>query len=209
MSKRPKKKKAPGKPPGKTPGKSRGPSRIPGDPTKAEMIKRMIRVDQAGEYGAVRIYEGQLSVLGKSAAAPVLERMAEQERRHLDTFNAMIPERRVRPTALLPFWHVAGFALGAGTALLGEKAAHACTVAVEEVIDEHYAGQVKKLDALDEDGGDGEKDLRDRLEEFRLEEIEHKETSLELGAREAPGYEVLSGLIKAGSRLAIWLSTRI
>jgi ubiquinone biosynthesis monooxygenase Coq7 len=168
------------------------------------MIERMIRVDQAGEYGAVRIYEGQLSVLGRSAAAPVLERMAEQERRHLDAFNAMIPERRVRPTALLPFWHVAGFALGAGTALLGEKAAHACTVAVEEVIDEHYAGQVKRLDA---EGG--EKKFRDRLEEFRLEEVEHKETGLELGARDAPGYEALTGLIKAGSRLAIWLSTRI
>ena len=129
------------------------PGRLPGDPSKAEMIKRMIRVDQAGEYGAVRIYEGQLSVLGKSASAPALEHMAEQERRHLDAFNKLIPERRVRPTALLPLWHVAGFALGAGTALLGEKAAHACTVAVEEVIDEHYAGQIARLDALGKDRG--------------------------------------------------------
>ena len=180
------------------------PGRLPGDPSKAEMIKRMIRVDQAGEYGAVRIYEGQLSVLGKSASAPALEHMAEQERRHLDAFNKLIPERRVRPTALLPLWHVAGFALGAGTALLGEKAAHACTVAVEEVIDEHYTGQIARLDA---EGG--EKKFRDRLEEFRLEEVEHKQTSLDLGAREAPGYEALTGLIRAGSRLAIWLSTRI
>ncbi len=180
------------------------PRRLPGDPSKAEMVKRMIRVDQAGEYGAVRIYEGQLSVLGKSASAPALEHMAKQERRHLDAFNKLIPERRVRPTALLPLWHVAGFALGAGTALLGEKAAHACTVAVEEVIDEHYAGQITRLDA---EGG--EKKLRDRLEEFRLEEVEHKQTSLDLGAREAPGYEALTGLIRAGSRLAIWLSTRI
>ena len=180
------------------------PGRLPGDPLKAEMIKRMIRVDQAGEYGAVRIYEGQLSVLGKSASAPALEHMAEQERRHLDAFNKLIPERRVRPTALLPLWHVAGFTLGAGTALLGEKAAHACTVAVEEVIDEHYTGQIARLDA---EGG--EKKFRDRLEEFRLEEVEHKQTSLDLGAREAPGYEALTGLIRAGSRLAIWLSTRI
>jgi ubiquinone biosynthesis monooxygenase Coq7 len=130
--------------------------------------------------------------------------MAEQERRHLDAFNKLIPERRVRPTALLPLWHVAGFTLGAGTALLGEKAAHACTVAVEEVIDEHYTGQIARLDA---EGG--EKKFRDRLEEFRLEEVEHKQTSLDLGAREAPGYEALTGLIRAGSRLAIWLSTRI
>jgi len=184
--------------------KSKGPDRLPGDPSKAEIIERMIRVDQAGEYGAVRIYEGQLSVLGQSAVGPVLERMAEQERRHLETFNKLIPERRVRPTALLPFWHVAGFALGVGTALLGEKVAHACTVAVEEVIDEHYADQVATLDA---EGGD--KKLRDTCEEFRLEEVEHKETSLALGAEEAPGYEALTGLIKTGSRLAIWLSTRI
>ncbi len=198
MSKKPKPRKS------KKAPRSRSPGRLPGDPTRAQMIERMIRVDQAGEYGAVRIYEGQLSVLGESASAPVIEHMAEQERRHLDAFNKLIPERRVRPTALLPFWHVAGFALGAGTALLGKKAAMACTVAVEEVIDEHYAGQVERLDA---EGA--EKKLRDRLEEFRLEEAEHKQTSLDLGAREAPGYEALTGLIRAGSRLAIWLSTRI
>ena len=183
---------------------SRSPARLPGDPTQAQMIERMIRVDQAGEYGAVRIYEGQLSVLGESASAPVIEHMAEQERRHLDAFNKLIPERRVRPTVLLPFWHVAGFALGAGTAMLGEKAAMACTVAVEEVIEEHYAGQVERLKA------EGvEKKLMDTFEEFRLEEAEHKQTSLDHGARDTPGYEVLTGLIKAGSRLAIWLSTRV
>ena len=198
MSKKPKSKKS------KKAPKSQSPARLPGDPTRAQMIERMIRVDQAGEYGAVRIYEGQLSVLGESASAPVIEHMAEQERRHLDVFNKLIPERRVRPTALLPLWHVAGFALGAGTALLGEKAAMACTVAVEEVIDEHYARQVKRLDA---EGA--EKKLRDTFEEFRLEEVEHKQTSLDRGARDAPGYEALTGLIKAGSRLAIWLSTRI
>ena len=179
-------------------------TRLPGDPDWKQETERMIRVDHAGEYGAVRIYEGQLSVLGKSASAPVIEHMAEQERRHLDAFNKLVPQRRVRPTALLPFWHAAGFALGAGTALLGEKAAMACTVAVEEVIDEHYSGQIAKLDA---EGG--ERDLRDTLETFRKEEVEHKETAFENGAENAPGYEVLTGAIKAGSRLAIWLSTRI
>ena len=176
------------------------PGRLPGDPSKAEMIKRMIRVDQAGEYGAVRIYEGQLSVLGKSASAPALEHMAEQERRHLDAFNKLIPERRVRPTALLPLWHVAGFTLGAGTALLGEKAAHACTVAVEEVIDEHYAAQ----GAVVEDDG-----LRQTFEDCRLEELEHRQTALDHGAREAPGYEGLTAVVKTCSRVAIWLSERI
>jgi len=192
--------------------KKKSKTRLPGDPSRAQMIERMIRVDQAGEYGAVRIYEGQLSVLGQSKSAPVIEYMAEQERRHLSAFNKLIPEHRVRPTALLPFWHVAGFALGAGTALLGEKAAHACTVAVEEVIDEHYASQIEKLDDEISAGGKKnglEKELRDTFEEFRLEEVEHKEKSLALGAEEAPGYEALTGLIKTGSRLAIWLSTRI
>ncbi len=179
-------------------------TRLPGDPGRRESMARMIRVDHAGEYGAVRIYEGQLSVLGRSASAPVIEHMAEQERRHLETFNKLIPEHRVRPTALLPLWHVAGFALGAGTALLGEKAAMACTVAVEEVIDEHYAGQVRTLDA---DGDNN--DLRATIEEFRLEEAEHKDAGLKHGAEDAPGYEVLTGLIKTGSRLAIWLSKRI
>lgn len=171
----------------------------------------MIRVDHAGEYGAVRIYEGQLSVLKESEYRPLIEHMAEQERRHLDAFNALVPEHRVRPTALLPLWHIAGFALGAGTAMLGEKAAMACTVAVEEVIDEHYAGQIKALDADMEAGDAGQREatLRDRLEEFRLDEVEHKQTGLEHGAEDAPGYEVLCGLIKTGSRLAIWLSTRI
>jgi ubiquinone biosynthesis monooxygenase Coq7 len=130
--------------------------------------------------------------------------MADQERVHLAKFNDLIRQRRVRPTALMPFWHAAGFALGAGTALLGEKAAHACTVAVEEVIDEHYAEQVAKLDA---EGGEGE--LRDTFEKFRLEELEHRDTALANGAEQAPGYEGLKLAVRAGSKLAIWLSKRI
>ena len=179
-------------------------NRLPGDLSQKQETERMIRVNHAGEYGAVRIYEGQLSVLGRTASAPLLEHMAEQERHHLAVFNKLIPERRIRPTALLPLWHAAGFVLGAGTALIGEKAAMACTVAVEDVIDQHYADQIEKLDA---EGN--ERDLRETLETFRQEEVEHKETALESGAIEAPGYQVLTSAIKVGSRLAIWLSTRI
>lgn len=179
------------------------PRRMPGDPSKAEMVERMLRVDHAGEYGAVRIYEGQMAVLGEKASGGAIKHMAEQEEVHLATFNDLVAERRVRPTALLPLWHLAGFALGAGTALLGEKAAHACTVAVEEAIDEHYADQIARLD------GEGEDDLRDTFEKFRQEELEHHDTALDLGAEEAPGYEALKGVIKRGSKLAIWLSERI
>jgi ubiquinone biosynthesis monooxygenase Coq7 len=178
--------------------------RLPGDPTKKELIERMIRVDHAGESGAVRIYEGQLAVLGESGSADTIRKMVKQEEVHLDEFNKLVAKRRVRPTALMPLWHLAGFALGAGTALMGEKAAMACTVAVEEVIDEHYASQVKQLD-LEKD----ETKLRETFEKFRLEELEHRDTGLEHGAEEAPGYEALTAVIKKGSKLAIWLSERI
>jgi 3-demethoxyubiquinol 3-hydroxylase len=115
-----------------------GPKRpLPGDPTAEALVRRMMRVNHAGEYGAKRIYDGQLAVLKRSPVAPVIRRMAEQERRHLEAFEKLLPDRRVRPTALHPLWHAAGYALGAATALLGERAAMACTVAVEEVIDEH------------------------------------------------------------------------
>ncbi|MEQ8666951.1 MAG: demethoxyubiquinone hydroxylase family protein [Rhodospirillales bacterium] len=175
---------------------------LPGDLSPEDAVKRMIRVDHAGEYGACRIYQGQLAVLGRKDCAPTIEHMAEQEKRHLAKFDKLVAERRVRPTALLPFWHLAGFALGAGTALLGEKAAMACTVAVEEVIDEHYKGQIEALD------GD-EKELGETFEAFRQEELEHRETGLAHDAEQAPAYELLTGVIKRGSRLAIWLSERI
>ncbi len=174
---------------------------MPGDPSRAEIIARMIRVDQAGEYGAARIYAGQLAVLGRSPSAPTLRRMAEQEQRHLDEFNRLVVERRVRPTLLQPLWHVAGFALGAATAVLGEKAAMACTVAIEETIDEHYRRQAARL-------GDSEPKLKDTIEEFREDELEHRETAIEHGAKQAPGYAPLTAAIKSASRLAIWLSER-
>jgi 3-demethoxyubiquinol 3-hydroxylase len=176
--------------------------RLPGDPRPVEEVARMIRVDQAGEYGAARIYDGQLAVLGRSKAGGVIRHMAEQERRHLAEFDRLLVERRVRPTLLAPLWHVAGFALGATTALLGEKAAMACTVAVEEVIDEHYGRQAEAL-------GTREPALRAAIEEFRDDELRHRDIGLEHGARETAGYGLLSEAIKAGSRLAIWLSTRI
>jgi ubiquinone biosynthesis monooxygenase Coq7 len=179
-----------------------GEGRMPGDPTREEIVEAMIRVDHAGEYGAVRIYEGQLAVLRGTDAGDAIEEMAAQEEKHLKTFDALAADRHVRPTLLSPLWHVAGFALGAGTALLGPKAAMACTQAVEEVIDEHYAAQAAKL-------GDDEADLRATIEEFRADEIEHRDRAIEAGAEQAPGYELLTGAVKAGSRLAIWLSTRI
>lgn len=178
-------------------------ARLPGDPDRAQALARMLRVDQAGEYGARRIYEGQIAVLGRNAGDGSIRRMYEQELAHLERFDSLLVERRVRPTALQPLWHVAGFALGAATAMLGERAAMACTVAVEEVIDEHYASQVAALAEARE-----EIELRDTLEQFRVEEVEHRDIGLARGAEEAPGYEVLSAAVKAGSRLAIWLSQR-
>ncbi len=174
---------------------------MPGDPGRAETIARMIRVDQAGEYGAARIYAGQLAVLGRTKAAPALRHMAEQERRHLEEFDRLMVERRVRPTLLQPLWHVAGFALGAATAMLGEKAAMACTVAVEETIDEHYRRQAERL-------GEAEPKFKGTIEEFREDEIEHRDTALAHGAQQAPGYQPLTAAIKSASRLAIWLSER-
>ena len=185
-----------------TPSETAG-DRLPGDLTKDQLIERIIRVDHAGEFGAKRIYEGQLAVLGRdSEAGRAIARMAEQERAHLETFDKLLPERRARPTALQPLWHAAGFALGVGTALLGEKAAMACTVAVEETIDAHYRSQIEALP-------DDEGDLKATLERFRRDEVAHKDEALERGAQAAPGYEALAAAIKAGSRLAIWLSSRI
>lgn len=175
---------------------------IPGDLDRKHVIDRILRVDQAGELGAVRIYQGQLAILGKSAAGPVIRHMAEQEKQHLETFSRMIGHRQVRPTALSPIWHLAGFALGAATALLGEKAAMACTVAVEETIDEHYAQQAEAL-------GETEPELKATILKFRDEEIEHRDIGLERGAEQAPCYPALSAAIRTGCRMAIWLSERV
>lgn len=174
----------------------------PGDLTPGESLAQMIRVNHAGEYGAKRIYQGQLAVLGKKACGDTIRHMAGQEEKHLEVFSRMIAERRVRPTTLLPLWHMLGYALGAGTAFLGEKAAMACTVAVEEVIDEHYAGQESSLD-------DKEKELKRTIAQFRKEEQEHRDIGLAHDAKLAPAYPLLTAFIKSASRTAIWLSKKI
>ena len=178
-----------------------GPRYLPGDPPPDEDLRRMIRVDQAGEYGAVRIYAGQIAVLPRGTASVAIRKMAQQERAHLDCFDRMIVERRVRPTAFAPLWHVGGYLLGAATALLGAPAAMACTVAVEEVIDAHYARQAARL-------GEDEPELRATIEEFQADERAHRDTALEHEARRAPAYPLLTGAVKAISRAAIWISER-
>jgi ubiquinone biosynthesis monooxygenase Coq7 len=163
----------------------------------------MLRVNQAGEYGATRIYAGQLAVLGKgSPAAHVIARMAAQEQRHLERFDELMTARGVRPTALQPLWKAAGFALGAATALISEKAAMACTEAIETEIDRHYGRQLEQL-------GDSDPELAADIAEFRAEEIEHRETARQHGATETIGYPVLTAAIRAGCRLAIGMSKRI
>ena len=176
--------------------------RLPGDAPSPAAVERIIRVDHAGEYGAARIYAGQLAVLRRAASAEAIREMAAQEQRHLQAFSALVTQRRVRPTALLPLWHLAGFALGAATAALGERAAMACTVAVEQAIDAHYAGQI---DAL----GDDETELRSALTEFRADEQQHRDIGLAHGAEDAPGYRLLSAAIRLGCRVAIAASERI
>ena len=163
----------------------------------------MIRVDQAGEYGATRIYSGQLAVLRpNSPAAKLISRMAMQEQRHLRRFDQLVAERRVRPTALQPLWNVGGFALGAVTALISPQAAMACTDAVETEIDRHYRQQLDEL-------GDDDPELSADIAEFRAEEIEHRDTAREAGSESAVGYPLLTGAIRAACRVAIALSKRV
>jgi len=163
----------------------------------------MLRVDQAGEYGATRIYAGQLAVLRPNCPeAKLIARMAAQEERHLERFDALIAKRRVRPTALQPLWNVAGFALGAATALMSEKAALACTDAVETEIDRHYQQQLDEL-------GEDDPELASDISEFRADELEHRDTARAAGATEAVGYPLLTAAIRAGCRVAIELSKRI
>jgi 3-demethoxyubiquinol 3-hydroxylase len=178
------------------------PPYLPGDRPATRDTARMIRVDQAGEYGATRIYQGQLAVLRRGRGTLAIREMAEQEQRHLAQFDRLTAERRVRPTVLSPLWHVAGYALGAATALLGERAAMACTVAVEEVIDGHYGAQEEALAASDAE-------LAETIRSARADELTHRDTALAHEAKEAPAYELIGAAIKTGARLAIWLSERI
>jgi ubiquinone biosynthesis monooxygenase Coq7 len=181
------------------------PLRPGGDGARTRMAE-ILRVDHAGELGAVHIYRGQRAVLdaarGKERTAAQLADMESHEAEHLARFDALLNERQVRPTLLAPLWRAAGFAVGAGTALLGEKAAHACTEAVETVIEEHYAGQIAELATRDPE-------LAAELTKFRDDELAHKDIAVTEGARDAPGYGLLSAVIRAGCRAAIKISEKV
>ncbi|MEE6497484.1 hypothetical protein FKM82_002753 [Ascaphus truei] len=170
------------------------------------MLDRIIRVDHAGEYGANRIYAGQMAVLGRSTVGPIIQRMWDQEKDHLKKFTELMIAHRVRPTVLLPLWNVAGFVLGAGTALLGRKGAMACTVAVEESISEHYNNQIRTLMERDPEK---HRELLQTIKKFRDEEMEHHDTGLEHDAELAPAYSVLKNVIQVGCRAAVFLSERV
>jgi ubiquinone biosynthesis monooxygenase Coq7 len=178
----------------------------PGAGGPAARLAEILRVDHAGELGAVHIYRGQRAVLnsarGHDRIAFQLQEMEAQEAVHLAAFDALLTERRVRPTAMAPLWRVAGFALGAATALIGESAVHACTEAVESVIEDHYAGQIAEL------AGD-EPELAAELSRFREEELAHRDQALDEGARSAPAYPVLAAVIRAGCRAAIKISEKL
>lgn len=179
---------------------------MPGQYAHERETEEMIRVDHAGEFGAVQIYRGQLAVFerigARSHAARVIGEMEAGEQEHLRTFDRLIAERGVRPTLMAPVWRVAGFSLGAVTALMGERAAHACTEAVESVIEDHYASQSARL-------GESDPELKGVIDRFREDEIGHKHTAIGQGAHEAPGYPVLSALIRLGCRAAIRISEKI
>ena len=166
-------------------------------------LEEIIRVDHAGEYGATKIYDGQIAIFGKnSKIGKTIKHMADQEQEHIDKFNELILEHRVRPTALLPIWNLAGFALGASTALLGEKAAMACTVAVESVIGNHYKNQAEQL-------GLDQKKLKSIIKKFEKDELEHHDIGLKHNAEEAVGYKIMTKLISIGCKTAISISKKI
>ena len=178
----------------------------PGRGASRRRRDEILRVDHAGEYAAVHIYRAQRAVFegraGKDAVAADMAEMRDQEQVHLDRFNALLNAEQVRPTLMTPVWRLAALALGAGTALIGEKAAHACTEAVESVIEEHYADQVEEL-------RDRDPELSAELARFREEELAHHDHAVEHGSREAPAYELLSAVIKAGCRAAIRISEKV
>lgn len=189
-----------------TPRPSRPLPPRPGPQGPAARLAEILRVDHAGELGAVHIYRGQRAVLnrapGKDRIAFQLQEMEAHEAEHLAAFDRMLIERRVRPSLLSPLWRAAGFALGAGTALMGEKAAHACTEAIETVIEQHYASQIAEIEGR-------EPALAGDLGRFREEELAHRAQAVDEGARAAPGYGLLAAVIRAGCRAAIKVSEKI
>ena len=169
-----------------------------------KILDSIIRVDHAGELGADRIYAGQMAVLGKTTVGPTIQHMWDQEKRHRAKFEELIRKHRVRPTVLTPLWNVAGFALGAGTALMGERAAMACTVAVETVIVEHYNDQLRTL--MENTNENVDEEILETIKKFRDEEQEHHDTGIDHGAEQAPFYQALTNVIKCGCKTAISIS---
>ena len=171
--------------------------------TDRHILEEIIRVDHAGEYGATCIYDGQLAIFGKSSKiGKIIKHMAEQEQEHIDTFEKLILSNRVRPTALLPLWKVSGFMLGVSTALMGKKAAMACTVAVESVIGNHYGQQIQEL-------GDDQLKLKKIIKKFQKDELEHHDIGLQHDAENTLGYNILTKIITTGCKVAIILSKKI
>lgn len=178
----------------------------PGQGSVAQRLAEILRVDHAGELGAVHIYRGQRAVFAagqdREGIEGQLAEMEAHEAAHLKAFDTLLTDHNVRPTLFTPLWRMAGFALGAGTALMGEKAAHACTEAVETVIEQHYAGQIAELK-------DRDPELAEALSQFRDDELAHRDHAVAEGAREAPAYPLLSAVIQAGCRAAIKISEKL
>ena len=171
--------------------------------TDQHVLEEIIRVDHAGEYGATRIYDGQIAIFGKhSKIGKTIQHMAEQEQEHIETFEKLIVQHRVRPSALLPLWNLTGFALGASTALMGEKAAMACTVAIEKVIGEHYRKQTEILE-------NDQKKLKSIIQKFEKDELEHHDIGLAHNAKKTFGYNLLSRVISLCCKTAITVSKKI
>ena len=170
--------------------------------TSRHDIERFLRVDHAGERAAQQIYKGQLAVLANHEMADEIRHMMDQEVEHLETFDSLLNERQVRPSLLDPLWGAAGFTLGVVTAAMGPKAAMACTIAVEEVIGEHYQ---KQADILGED----ERELQATVERFRDEELEHRDIAVEHEGREARHYSLLRKVIQRGCRAAIKIAEKV
>ncbi|MDB9869637.1 demethoxyubiquinone hydroxylase family protein [Alphaproteobacteria bacterium] len=172
------------------------------DKITKDAIEAMLRVDHAGETAAAKIYDGQLAILGNSSVGSTIQHMKDQEQEHLDTFNKLLIENDTRPTALLPIWNIMGFGLGMASAIMGKKAAMACTIAVEEVIGEHYSKQAEAL-------GTKRPELKKTLMKFRDEELDHLNIGVDHDGRDANGYQIMKTIIQFGCRTAIKISEKI
>ena len=174
--------------------------------TDKKILEEIIRVDHAGERGAIKIYEGQLlalkTIIQDNDLRDQIEEMKEHEKEHLEYFEREIQKRKIKPTYLLPLWDLLGVTLGFGTAVLGKKTAMLCTASVEEVIEDHYQNQLKKI-------GKDEIDLKTKIEKFKKDEVNHKNIAYNSGASNTGVYSIIDKVIKTGSRIAITISEKI